>query len=173
MGFLSRYLNSPLPYVRCQITVNKNVLNVLNNTFPSHLPFHEGSNISKIISVKTIEVTVSRETTLAFFHYVHQMQELTSHGAVAKLSTNRLVGTGFTSWYWLQHRVGSKFTHRHWKYCPVLAHTIQESWYILRWIERRQDIPIVNKINHCYIMWQLYKHSRRTVNTKIVYSYMS
>ena len=35
VGFLSRYLNGPLPYVRRYITVNKNVLNVsLNKTFP-------------------------------------------------------------------------------------------------------------------------------------------
>ena len=35
-GFLSRYVNGPLPYVRRHITVNKNVLSVsLNKTFPS------------------------------------------------------------------------------------------------------------------------------------------
>ena len=35
-GFLSHYLNGPLPYVRRHITVNKNVLSAsLNNTFPS------------------------------------------------------------------------------------------------------------------------------------------
>ena len=35
-GFLSRYLNGPLPYVRRHITVN--VLNAsLNKTFPSFL----------------------------------------------------------------------------------------------------------------------------------------
>ena len=33
-GFLSHYLNDHLPYVRCYITVNKNVLSVsLNETF--------------------------------------------------------------------------------------------------------------------------------------------
>ena len=35
-GFLSRYLNGCLPYVRRHITVNKNVLSAsLNKTFPS------------------------------------------------------------------------------------------------------------------------------------------
>ena len=35
-GFLSRYLNGPLPYVLLHITVNKNVLSaLLNKTFPS------------------------------------------------------------------------------------------------------------------------------------------
>ena len=38
VGFLSRSLNGPLPYVRCHITVNKNVLSAsLNKTFPSFL----------------------------------------------------------------------------------------------------------------------------------------
>ena len=37
-GFLSRYLNGPLPYVRRHITVNKNVLSAsLNKTFPSFI----------------------------------------------------------------------------------------------------------------------------------------
>ena len=39
-GFLSRYLNGPLPYVWRHITVNKNVLSApLNKTFPSFLPW--------------------------------------------------------------------------------------------------------------------------------------
>ena len=35
-GFLCRYLNGPLPYASCHITVDKNVLSVsLYRTFPS------------------------------------------------------------------------------------------------------------------------------------------
>ena len=38
-GFLSRYVNGPLPYVRRHITVNKNVMSAsLNKTFPSFVP---------------------------------------------------------------------------------------------------------------------------------------
>ena len=39
-GFLSRYLNGPLPYVRRHKSVIKNVLSAsLNKTFPFFLPF--------------------------------------------------------------------------------------------------------------------------------------
>ena len=38
VGFLSRYLNGRLPYVRRHVIVNKNVLNAsLNKTIPSFL----------------------------------------------------------------------------------------------------------------------------------------
>ena len=39
VGFLSPFMNGPLPYVRRHITVLKNVLSVsLNKTFPSFHP---------------------------------------------------------------------------------------------------------------------------------------
>ena len=54
--FLYHFLNGPLPYVRRQITVNKNVLSAsLNKTFPSFLPFLTAllSNATMISSSKS------------------------------------------------------------------------------------------------------------------------
>ena len=46
-GFLSHCLNGPLPYVRCHITVDKNVLSVsLNKTFPP-FSFHSKTSYVK------------------------------------------------------------------------------------------------------------------------------
>ena len=54
MGFVSCYWNGPLPYVRCHITVNKNVMSVLlNKTFPS-FPFYTYLwSLPKIVLFKT------------------------------------------------------------------------------------------------------------------------
>ena len=59
-GFLSRYLNGPLPYVLHSITINKNELSTsLNKTFPSFLATFDVTSVLPIFlpAVKSVPYT--------------------------------------------------------------------------------------------------------------------